>query len=241
MFNGAARCSGGRVCSSSTIATRDRARRVVDGEGGRKLLPRLLGKLLATQEVRVLCTSRVAIPSTRARTVEVKPLSPNDAARLFRELAMEALPADLRPLDALRSHPVLAALENLPRAIWQTVPLLRQGKTMAEIAKDLADATTTEVVPTRPPPTPATRAPRRGPSPRRRSARPSPTPRERRGGRRSPAARAPHCDPYRRRRRRRHHHGAADRGEAGERRRSHRRDGVMRWRGGCRRHLRRRC
>ena len=67
-----------------------------------KLLPRLLGKLLATQEVRVLCTSRVAIPSTRARTVEVKPLSPNDAARLFRELAMEALPADLRPLDALR-------------------------------------------------------------------------------------------------------------------------------------------
>ena len=41
--------------------------------------------------------------------------------------------------------PVLAALENLPRAIWQTVPLLRQGKTMAEIAKDLADATTTEL------------------------------------------------------------------------------------------------
>ena len=155
----------------------------------------------------------------------MKPLSPNDAARLFRELAMEALPADLRPLDALRSHPVLAALENLPRAIWQTVPLLRQGKTMAEIAKDLADATTTEsgpdaptsdagdasspsgsepASPQRPPLADATGAPRWAPLPG--------------------SASAPDCDPHRRRRRRHHHHhgGAADRGEAGERRRTHR-------------------
>ena len=92
-----------------------------------KLLPRLLGKLLATQEVRVLCTSRVAIPRrARARWGEAALAERRGA--FFRELAMEALPADLRPLDALRSHPVLAALENLPRAIWQTVPLLRKAR-----------------------------------------------------------------------------------------------------------------
>ena len=34
-------------------------------------------------------------------------------------------------------HPVLEALQGLPRAIWQTAPLLRQGKSMTHLEAEL--------------------------------------------------------------------------------------------------------
>ena len=36
-------------------------------------------------------------------------------------------------------HPVLEALQCMPRAIWQTAPLLRQGKTMDDLEQDLRE------------------------------------------------------------------------------------------------------
>ena len=48
------------------------------------------------------------------------PLQPEDAARLFKDIALEALPHELRPLSVLTAHPVLQALDGLPGAIWQT-------------------------------------------------------------------------------------------------------------------------
>ena len=38
------------------------------------------------------------------------------------------------------NHPVLELLHCLPRAIWQTAPLLRQGKSMAVLELDLRGA-----------------------------------------------------------------------------------------------------
>ena len=43
---------------------------------------------------------------------------------------MEALPPQFRNLSTLMGHPVLVALQCLPRAIWRTAPLLRQGACM---------------------------------------------------------------------------------------------------------------
>ena len=63
----------------------------------------------------------------------MQPLTPVDAARLFKELAIEALPPNLRQLSTLMDHPVLAALQCMPRAIWRTAPLLRLGQTMSDL------------------------------------------------------------------------------------------------------------
>ena len=58
---------------------------------------------------------------------------------LFRQLALEGLPDMLRgkDLNPLIQHPVLGALEGLPGAIWHTAPLLRHGKSMADLEEEL--------------------------------------------------------------------------------------------------------
>ena len=40
----------------------------------------------------------------------------------------------------LTAHPVLQALDGLPGAIWQTAPLLRQGKSMTHLEAELCVA-----------------------------------------------------------------------------------------------------
>ena len=102
------------------------------------LMPMLLSKLMTTQELRVLCTAREPIGFPGERIFTTKPLLKNDAARLFRELALEGLPSELRPHGALNDHPVLAALNGMPEAIWRTAPLLRQGHTMNDLELDLS-------------------------------------------------------------------------------------------------------
>eukprot|EP00966_Prymnesium_polylepis_P275547 6366560-Prymnesium_polylepis.2 len=98
-------------------------------DDAQRMIVRLLDKLVKTQELRVLCTTRTRLGVTNERVFEVQPLSPVDAARLFKELAMEALPPPLRQISALMESPVLAALQCMPRAIWRTAPLLRQVRT----------------------------------------------------------------------------------------------------------------
>jgi len=104
----------------------------------------LVAKLLATKELRVLCTARqrsgVFNGSQGERLIDVSPLSEYDAARLFRELALEVLPPDLRPPGALIGHPVLRALAGLPGAICQNAPLLRSGVSLAELERELLRA-----------------------------------------------------------------------------------------------------
>ena len=108
------------------------------------LMLTILYKLLSTQEVRVLCTSRSAIGAAgRTSSLRTEPLAKRDAARLFRELASEALPPALRKEATLMNHPVLELLHCLPRAIWQTAPLLRQGKSMAVLELTCAVLLTT--------------------------------------------------------------------------------------------------
>ena len=199
---------------SSTIATRRSRETRRRRRRRQRLLPRLLGKPRPRQEVRVLCTSRVAIPSTRARTVEVKPLSPNDAARLFRELATLG-GAPRRPPRGRR--PALAP--GARRARESAAGDLADGAAAAPRRPWPRSRSTSptpppqRVVPTRGSDAGDARSPS-GSSPRRRSARP-----RRRHGRAAegaaPAGERPDCDPHRHRRRRRHHHhgGAADRGE----------------------------
>ena len=53
---------------------------------------------------------------------------------------MEALPRELRlHEDLLMDHPVLEHLQGLPRAIWQTAPLLRQGKSMSDLEMEFSE------------------------------------------------------------------------------------------------------
>ncbi len=101
------------------------------------MLPPLLNKLLSTQELRVICTAREPFGVVGERVFTTKPLHKLDAARLFRELALEGLPPELRPQNALVDHPVLTALRGMPEAIWRTAPLLRRGHNMADLERDL--------------------------------------------------------------------------------------------------------
>ncbi|KAL1515200.1 hypothetical protein AB1Y20_004261 [Prymnesium parvum] len=129
-------------------------------DAARKMMPRLLERLVRTQELRVLCTARAPLQLPNERVFEVQPLSPLDAARLFKELAMEALPPHLRSIQALVDHPVLVALQCMPRAIWRTAPLLRQGVSMKEVEERIGlddDWSTTSSV--NPSPMPQSRPP----------------------------------------------------------------------------------
>ena len=65
-------------------------------DAAKKLMPTLLAKLMSTQELRVLCTACKPLNVPGENIIACKPLRPLDAARLFRELAMEALPQTLR-------------------------------------------------------------------------------------------------------------------------------------------------
>ena len=109
-----------------------------DAAGAAGVMAPLLQKLLSTQELRVLCTARKPLRVAGEVLFLTAPLNRKDAARLFRELAMEGLPPPLRKSEEqLMQHPVLEALQGLPRAIWQTAPLLRQGKSMGDLELDL--------------------------------------------------------------------------------------------------------
>lgn len=97
----------------------------------------LIAKLLTTKELRVLCTARDSLELEGERVFEVQPLHPHDAARLFRDLAIEALPPELRNASALLQHPVLKGLGGMPRAICQAAPVLRQGATLADLEREM--------------------------------------------------------------------------------------------------------
>ncbi len=108
-------------------------------DAARRQMSRLLDVLCATQELRVLTTARTPLGAPGENLFPTAPLRAADAAKLFRELAMEKLPKELRDVQVLMSHPVIAALHNLPKAIWQTAPLLRQGKTLSDLERDLRE------------------------------------------------------------------------------------------------------
>lgn len=85
----------------------------------------------------MLCTARYPLELEGERVFEVQPLHPHDAARLFRDLAIEALPPELRNASALLQHPVLKGLGGMPRAICQAAPVLRQGATLADLEREM--------------------------------------------------------------------------------------------------------
>ena len=85
-----------------------------DAARASSLMPVLLAKLLSTQHMRVVCTCVLPLNVPGEVLFATKPLEKRDAARLFRELAMEALPRELRQQEAaLMNHPVLESLQCL--------------------------------------------------------------------------------------------------------------------------------
>ena len=48
----------------------------------------------------MLCTAQLPLGLPNERVFDVLPLQPEDAARLFKDIALEALPHELRPLSA---------------------------------------------------------------------------------------------------------------------------------------------
>ena len=99
----------------------------------------ITAKLLSTQHTRILCTCKDPLNVAGEVSLRTDPLAKKDAALLFRQLALEALPASLRgkELTPLMDHPVIEALEGLPGAIWNSAPLLRHGKSMGDLEEEL--------------------------------------------------------------------------------------------------------
>ena len=114
-----------------------------------EVMPPLLAKLLGTQHTRIVCTCKDPLSVPGELSFRTEPLAKSDAAMLFRQLALEGLPDMLRgkDLNPLIQHPVLGALEGLPGAIWHTAPLLRHGKSMADLEEELKGPVTDEPEP----------------------------------------------------------------------------------------------
>ena len=68
----------------------------------------------------MLCTAQLPLGLPNERVFDVLPLQPEDAARLFKDIALEALPHELRPLSA---PPTLALTLTLTLTLALTLTL----------------------------------------------------------------------------------------------------------------------